>query len=129
MTIRTNDQAVRAAIDTDPDKDLSPYIVRANTLTNRVAENDVDGVLSAAILYEIETLLAAHYYSLVDPLYMSKSTTGASGVFQQRNLWDEAAQLDETGLLAQMKTGGKPKASAVWLGKRPSQQTDYVDRD
>jgi hypothetical protein len=37
--------------------------------------------------------------------------------------------LDVTGYLVKMDQPLRPKASAMWLGKTPSDQIDYVDRD
>jgi hypothetical protein len=40
-----------------------------------------------------------------------------------------ATRLDKSGCLAALATGERKVAGGVWLGRRPSEQTDYVDRD
>jgi len=138
MAIRTSDQAVRATIETDSSIPLNQFIRRANALTDRVAAKDSNGVLSAALLAEIETCLAAHFYAARDQLYRRRSTGDASAEFQASpgkgvlGYTDPGAQailLDETGYLAELDRGGKRQAEVGWLGKPVSEQTDYVDRD
>ena len=40
-----------------------------------------------------------------------------------------AKRLDVTGYLAKLDKPDRPKAGSIWLGKAPSEQTDYEDRD
>ena len=135
MVIRTNDEAIRGSIQTLANINLAPFIRRANALTNRVAANDADGVLSSAILLEIETLLACHYYERRDHAYAEKATGKASAKFQgtygmglMGTKWgQDAVELDETGFLRGL-TQGVPTADVEWVGLPPTEQTDYIDR-
>jgi hypothetical protein len=123
MGIRTNDEAVRAAIETSSTINTAPFIKRANALTNYVASRDTAGLLTAELLFEIETNLAAHFYARRDPQFRSKSTGGASGQFQgqsgmglEATDWgQDAILLDITGTLNEMNSG-RSKASLLWLG-------------
>jgi len=136
MAIRTSDQLIRASIETDPDLNLTPFINRANALTDYVASKDSQGVLSVAMLREIETLLACHFYDRIDHAYAERATGKASGVFQGQygmhldgTKWgQDAITMDVSGTLSKLSKG-TIKAQTAWLGKAPSEQTDYVDRD
>lgn len=128
---RTNPTAVRAVIEVDTryESSLTSAIARAHKLTNHIANKDTTGTLEAVdLLEDIETLLAAHYYSLRDPQYKSRSVGQASGVFNERDWWKEAQNLDITGTLASMVAGNK-KAGIIWLGMTETEQTDYWDRN
>ncbi|GAF90891.1 unnamed protein product, partial [marine sediment metagenome] len=82
-----------------------------------------------------------HFYAHADQLYQARSTAGASATFQGQTgmillstqYGQTAMLLDVTGLLAKLskdaEEGGKRKVTAAWLGRRPSAQTAYVDRD
>lgn len=128
MGIRTNDEAVRAVLDTDAAINVAPFIKTANSLTNYVARRDAAGLLDAEALRQIETYLAAHFYALKDPQFRSKSTGGASGQFQGQSGmgldatdWGQQAKLlDYTGTLNSLATG-RARVGAAWLG------TTYTD--
>lgn len=122
--------------------DLRPHIRAAENLVNWLENTcDVDNVLTNGQLRDIETWLAAHFYNIRDQGYQTKSTQSASGTFQgqtamhlQSSYWGQTAMLlDVTGCLAklnkEMEEGGKRKVKVKWLGKAPSSQTDYKDRD
>ena len=136
MALRASDADVRAIIDTDPAIATTIPIRAANTLVDWINDKcDQDNVLTAAQLGEIETWLAAHFYAHRDPQYSSKATEKASATFQgatgmglESTVWGQTAMtLDPTGCLASRNKGGK--AGVLWLGKAPSDQTDYEDRD
>ena len=130
MTIRTSDNLVRDKVpDIPAAKNLTGAIRTASVLVDTLAAQDSDSLLSDDLLKEIETLLAAHYYTLGDPLYRRRSTLEASGEFFLHDYWEEAARLDQTGFLKKLSEKRKPKAGAHWLGRLPSNQTDYLDRD
>ena len=128
MGIRTNDEAVRAVLDTDAAIEVAPFIKTANSLTNYVARRDAAGLLDAEALRQIETYLAAHFYALKDPQFRSKSTGGASGQFQGQSGmgldatdWGQQAKLlDYTGTLNSLAIG-RARVGAAWLG------TTYTD--
>lgn len=116
---------------------LDRFIDTAASLTNKVSTNDTASELDAADLELIERYLAAHFYCLADPLYASKSTGGASGSFQGQTgmgldftpYGQTAKRLDVTGYLARLDMPTRPKAGSIWLGKAPSNQIPYVNRD
>lgn len=136
MAQRTNEVAVRAIIDDDSAVDVAPFIDAAVAVTDYVASQDSDSVLTDALLFQIETYLAAHFYEYLDPQYASKVTGDAQAKFQgefgmglDSNKWGQAAKrMDVTGTLVDMDRG-KRAVTVSWLGKPPSDQIDYVDRD
>ena len=136
MAPRTHAQAVRATVKSDTDINVDGYIRTANALTDKVSSEDSEGLLNEALLFEIETYLAAHFYALRDLQYSEKKTGDASAVFQGRTgmmlestLWgQQAIVLDLTGFLGSLSKGKSP-LSFGWLGKPPSEQTVYKDRD
>jgi hypothetical protein len=83
--------------------------------------------------YEMmERCCAAYYYTLYDPLYGNRSTEGASGSFVEESLDKNrykamAIQQDPTGVLNALLN--RNFAGSSWLGKPPSEQINYVDRD
>ena len=133
---RVTEAAVRLIIDTDADISLIPFIDVATALTDYVASKDSSGVLTTALLLQIEKWLAAHFYAIRDPQPQEEKTGDASAVHQGRtdlrlNLthWGgQAIVLDVTGTLAQLDRT-KHRVSVQWLGLAPSAQTVYVDRD
>jgi len=138
---RTNETEVRELIEVSSDLNLTAFITAANGLTSQLASADSDGELSTTELRMIEAYLAAHFASHRDQQYQSKSTGKANATFQgktdmylESSLWGQTAMmLDTTGWLAKRnkenKEGGKRKLSVTWLGKPPSTQDDYEDRD
>ena len=132
MATRTNAEAVRGIIETDPALNLTPFIRTANVLTSWLVGKDTaensPALLNAATATEIETYLAAHFYAYRDPLLSSKSTDRASGSFQGQTAmalnytpYGQAAMiLDPTGFLAQRSAeavaGGKRKVRVNWIG-------------
>jgi hypothetical protein len=82
---RTTAAAVQGILVNDWDgiTDVTPYIQTASSIVDKVVQcatwknvtlNSVDQEL-------IERWLSAHYYTKMDPVYTSKSTSGASGSF------------------------------------------------
>jgi len=136
---RVSAAEVREIITLASSLDLSGFIASATALTDYVSSQDANSVLGAALLKEIERNLAAHFAAFKDQQYATKSTDGASANWQtgapgakpfEQNDWGKAAMaLDVTGALAGINRGGKVKLKATWLGKAPSDQTDYLDRD
>ncbi len=101
-----------------------------------VAEKELTP-LSSARLELLERWVAAHLYCQSDKAFMSKSTGGASasyqgqtGMYFESTLYGQTAmRLDPSGCL--QAAGGKEiqVASGFWLGRPPSAQTDYRDRN
>lgn len=140
MTTRASEEDVRNLIDSDSTIKVSIFIRTASILVDKIDSNDSDGELSANDLMLIETWLAAHFYAIRDQQYSSKKTGDASGVFQGQTgmaldstFWGQQAMtLDTTGYLSRVNQNsqkGKQIVGVNWLGKPPSSQTDYEDRD
>lgn len=120
---------------------LSPFIRTANILTDWLASVDTDSELDAATLKEIETHLAAHFYSVHrDPQLQSKATNGASGSFQGATGYSlqathhgqTAMLLDVTGKLTKRNLeaqSGKRVATTTWLGYQDNSDTGLLGTD
>ncbi len=136
MAQRTSEVRVRAIIDDNSLVDIAPFIDAATAVTDYVASEDSGSALTDALLLQIESYLAAHFYEHLDPQYSSKKTGKAEAKFQgefgmglDSSKWGQTAKmLDVTGTLARLSKGDAVP-SVSWLGLSPSEQTDYVDRD
>lgn len=138
MTIRTTADEVASVIDASCEIDLRPFIVAANILTDRVSScaTEKGYSLSSEELRTIEQYLAAHFYGLRDGQYQSKSTERASATFQGKTglgldltWWGQTAKMfDTSGCLSSFGSSGTV-ASLTWLGKPPSDQLHYTERD
>ncbi len=134
MAWRVTEEDVRGIVDTDEKFSIAPFIDVATALTDYVSAQDNGSVLNAALLKEIEKWLSAHFYAIKDPQSTEKKTEEASAKFQGQTAmgldstyWGQMAKsLDVSGTLA---TLGKKKVGFEWLGKPPSEQIDYEDRD
>lgn len=127
----------------DGSTSLQPFLDTAVPLVDWLVTKDTDSLLSAAMLERIEAYLSAHFYGHADQFVQSKSTGRATGAFQGQTAMvlmatyygQTACLLDVTGNLAARSKDaeqGKPTDYGVgvtWLGRPPSTQTDYVDRD
>ncbi len=123
--------------DSDNSPSLTPFIDTANALTTQVATcATARGVtLSSTTLELIERYLAAHFYSRSDPIASEKKTGDATAAFQGKtemgldstHYGQDAKTLDHSGCLASMSKGRQ--ATTEWIGRPPSEQTDYVNRD
>lgn len=136
-TFRSSTEEIKAIIrDYDLDIDMNPFIRMANVLTDRVGEKDTGSLLNSAELAEIERWLAAHFYETRDHELATEVTeksegkyTGEFGKGLERTRAGQNAMLfDETGYLRRI-SNGVVTAKLTWLGKPPSTQTNYVDRD
>lgn len=141
MAIRTSPGEVQQVLlaDYDGSSQLTVHIRGANAVVNRMVTcaGEEGYSFSADELQLIEAYVAAYRYTLSDPLYTSRSTSKASGSFQGEvdangrpiNRYLKAAyDLDPSGCLKDLLTPSA-RASGSWLGKAPSEQTPYVDRD
>lgn len=128
--------------DSDPEDglppDLSPFMATATVIVDRVATcaTAKGFTLSSTELELIERWLTAHFYCVNDPLYTSRSTQGASGSFQTGQVLEgfgateygrQAIAMDYSGCLKNISL--KQRASMSWLGKPPSEQIPYRQRD
>lgn len=136
MSVRTNAGAVAKVLandyGNDPDGnpiDLLPYIETASAVVDDISTYASDNsiTLNATRKELIERWLAAHYYTVMDPIYKRKKTEKAEGDFFDRSYLGVAKNLDPTGFLADLETG--ITAEVWWLGKPPSEQTPYYQRD
>lgn len=137
---RTDAGSVKKILQADYDSTnnptLDPYITAANLVVTRLrataSDNDLP-VPTTAESREIEGWVAAWLYTKSDRLYTSRSDLGASGAFALGGAGepykDGAVTLDPSGLLAGILNGQSAGVGATWLGRPPSQQTDYEDRD
>jgi hypothetical protein len=110
--------------DTLKNPDLTGFIDTASALVdesvNFATERGI--TLSTTLQERIEAWLAAHYYAQADPLYMSKSTQGASGSFQGQSAMglegtrygQQAKRLDISGGLSSFDNNAR--ATVLWLG-------------
>jgi hypothetical protein len=143
---RTTSDAVRAVLrpgsqggdyDDANSPSLAPFIDAASAMVDDAAAcaADQDVPLPAARQELVERWLAAHCYCLSDRTFASRSTLGASASFAGQtgmNLdatfyGQQAMALDSSGCLRALGAGNR--AAATWLGKAPSAQTPYIDRD
>jgi len=137
--------SVAGILDIDPAIDLVPFIRTASVLVTWLVSVDTKNVLTSDLLTEIESYLAAHFYSHRDQLLQSKSTGAASGSFQGQTgmvlnstqYGQTAMMLDVTGNLAkrskEVEEGTVHSAKLIWMGTpvdslRPCPPVDFNDR-
>ncbi len=116
---------------------LKRFVYAANVVVTRVKTCAIaKGLdLSTDELREIETWLAAHFFKMSDRQYSSRSTLDASGQFggqvgmgiEATTYGQTALTIDYSGCLTAINK--RQFASATWLGKAPSEQISYEDRD
>lgn len=134
---RASQDDIRNIMETDLSVSLTPFITVANTLVTKVAScaTDRNDPLTANQLRDIEIYLSAHLYTFRDQQYASKKTGDAAATFQGKtdmgldsSFYGQMAKiLDTSGCLDMLEKG--TVAQIGWLGKPPSDQIDYVDRD
>lgn len=139
---RTNSVAVIAILldnyDTSNAPSLSGFIDAASSIVDDIMTAIAAAgktALSSTKQELIERWLTAHMYHCADPTYTSKSTGGASGSFMGSGAMgldgsrygQMAKMLDSSNTLLAIDKGGR--VSAVWLGKPPSTQIPYRDRE
>lgn len=82
---------------------------------------------------DLEKVIAAHFYTKMDPTYTSRSTNGGSGSFVRDPKNPEpykslAIEMDISGCVATLFSAQKGPAMA-WLGKTNSDQLSWSDRN
>jgi len=117
---------------------LTPFIETATVIVDRVVTCAATKSYShsTAELERIEAWLAAHFYGHADQFYTSRSTSGASGSFggqtgmrlEYTQYGQAAMTLDGSGCLEAINAKNY-STRAAWLGKPPSDQIDYNQRD
>lgn len=139
---RTTADKVRGVLMRDYDTvdlpSLTPFVETANSLTDEVAAVAAgrNVSLGSARLELIERWLAAHFYSQSDRPYAENMTRSAQAKYQgqtgmhlESSFYGQTAMvLDTSGALRSLNSPAG-RAYAAWLGKAPSEQTDYVERD
>lgn len=137
---RTTPTLVQTALgrNWDTTTSVSSFITSANAIVDEVVvcATAKGKTLSVALLQQIETYLAAYFYAIQDPIYTARSTGRSSGSFQtgtpgqgfSGNEYGRAAiAMDISGCLAGF--GNAQVAGMSWLGKPPSEQIPYDQRD
>lgn len=136
MGVRTTPELVAGIIEVDVDIPLSPFISAASSLVDRIRDNAVandllrdgsgpDDKTREEKLLEIETYLAAHFYTLRDPRVTSEAAGSVSASYQSSvslrlftsHYGQMACALDETGLLERINKGRQGKVGLFWGGR------------
>jgi len=109
----------------DCKSDLQPFLDTADTMVNQMLDcaSQRGFTYTAEQLQTIEGWLSAHYYAQMDQLYKSKTTGGASAVFQGQTAMglnstlygQQAISLDPSGCLASFSN--PQVARGAWLGR------------
>lgn len=137
---RTTEDAVKllllADYDSQVNPSLIPFIDSASALVDSavVCAKAKNQPLDTDRQEIIERWLAAHAYTCSDPTYREKQTQSARGVFmgssgmalQSSRYGQMAMMLDPSGCVASLSN--QNQGQAFWLGTRPSEATDYIDR-
>lgn len=119
---------------------LTPFIDTASSIVDDLVDYATSKGVSLGVskLEIIERWLAAHAYVQSDQAYSYKQTSKAAATFQGKTdlglmnskYGQMALTLDSSGYLAAiLEGGGIIEVTALWLGKAPSEQTDYLSRD
>lgn len=134
---RTTVGAIKELLDINYDTvnnpSLNPYLLMASAFVDRVIDCATEKGISLTTTEKelLERAMGAHFYTKTDPVYQSRSTLSASGSFVRdpktpEPYKDMAISLDPSGCVAALLN--RQTASGFWLGKNPSEQTDYEDR-
>jgi len=124
MARRTNPTMVRSvATQIASSVDLSIFIDTASKIVDKV-EVCAGSELDDQQLALIETWLTAHFYSVTNPVAMSKKIGEAETRYQERTMGmgydgtmygQQALAIDTSGCLRKL---GKQKATIKWLGSK-----------
>jgi hypothetical protein len=138
---RTTSQSVKAVLKRDYDSrrkpSLDPSIEWANIIVNRIVRCAArkNLIVDPSELEIIERWLAAHEYMSSDQGYKANTTNRASATYQgETKMYIEGTKygqnallLDDTGCLAQIAS--RMTAEIGWMGKTPSEEIPYDQRD
>ena len=141
MAIRTTSSDVQTLLggNYDGETDLDAFaIASATVIVDRMntCAGEQGFTITTAELELIERWLSAHMYTMQDRMSKSESTLKASINYvdqtgmnlEETTFGRMAIMIDPSGCLKQISKKDD-KVGAVWLGKVPSAQTDYKDRD
>jgi len=114
---RTDAASVMAIVEVEPSVDLTPFIDAASSLVDRIEGLDPDS------LRRVETWLAAHFYCIRDPRYLTEKTDTVGGTIESKvglNLavtryGQMAMVLDTTGTLRRLSEG-RSTPNVYWAG-------------
>jgi hypothetical protein len=129
---RTTISDVKAILGTNYDTintpTLTPYIRAANLLMDRVNQCATERgyILTTTELQEMERWMAAHFYTIYDPIYKSKQTANSSATYFDRSYMDAAKAMDPSGCLNAVMMS--QRVNFDWLGKTPNEQIDVDQR-
>ena len=136
MAVRTTPDLVKGVLqgNYDGSADVAPYIRAASViLANVIRCATRKGItIDEDTLTEIETWLAAHSYTVNDPLYKARGTLGASGSFVRANEGDflrTAKMMDPSGCVESITSGQTKRATAFSLAKPETEQLTYTERN
>lgn len=112
--------------------DLAPYLRKASLVMARVlacAIYNKGDIPNADELEDMAKWLAAYYYTIMDPVYLSRSTASASGSFatDADRYKNAAMDTDPSGCLRTILSGAT--AGMFWAGKTETEQIDYDERN
>lgn len=139
MALRTTKKKVEEVLTKDYDCQwsLQGFMETANNLVTSVAACAVakGEPLSSATLELLERWVSAHYYATSDRPFQENSTSKSSAKYQGRTgmglestyYGQTALGLDPSGCLAAITK--RNRLRVAWLGKPPSEQIDYSQRD
>lgn len=131
-------QILLSDYDSVDEPSLIGFIETASAIVDSIIECATERgySLTTARAELIERWLSAHFYVMSDQNYKGRSTLRASGQFQgETKMYFEASKygqtavsLDGSGCLSSLGSNNR-NVRSIWLGRRPSAQTDYKDRD
>lgn len=117
---RTTPLLVAGIIEVDATIPLTPFIAAASAMVDSIAEESGH---NADLLQQIETWLAAHFYTVRDPRATQERAGSVAVSYQSAvdlglstsHYGQMAMVLDTSGLLRR-ESHGKVKAGVTWLG-------------
>lgn len=135
---RTNAKSVRELLAGNYDTETCPSLERFIRAAGFVVDRMVTCAaakgytFSTAELAEIEATVAAHRYMTATPGFLTSESYGKASQSYQRvgesSYMADAVALDPSGCLSGLLNPAK-RAGGFWLGKAPSEQTPYDQRD
>jgi hypothetical protein len=123
--------------DAENEPDVTPFIDSASVLIDEVVACAArkGKTLTDEAAEILERWVAAHLYQAPDPGYQEKQTEKAKGVYntitgkglEGTRFGQNALLIDSTGCLRGINNNAR--ARLRWMGKPPSEQIPYYDRD
>lgn len=134
MAVRTDAEKIGDIIKVKPGAKLTRFIQSATVIIDRMIScaSDKGFTHTAQELIEIETWLAAHFYSVFDAQYVSESAKDRSASYDHKQWFHQALMIDASGCLKALlgpEGKGAVTASLDWAGLNPSDQNAWYERD